>query len=263
MEGLKREGLKLLAKFKQVPDEIVSAIKEGRWKKRSVSFYPDGRLRHVGLLGAMPPAVKGLSDISFKDEEEEIIYYFENNGGDEMDEKDKEIQELKTKISEFIEQIKTKDVEFSEKEKQQSEEIADLKAQLLKVETEKRQAEYNSFCEKLGDKLLPVDKDLVIGFMDICRNTGSYEFSEGKKENTLEKFKDFLERNLKKQVEFGEIATKEKASNKPSKRVSEFEKKGFIVNEEQSELHEKALNYSEKHNVSYEVAVQKVRGENK
>jgi len=79
VEAIKRTGNKLLAKFKQVPPEISNAIHSGFWKKRSISFYPDGRLRHVGFLGAQPPAVKGLADIKFKEKEEEYVTFSQSN----------------------------------------------------------------------------------------------------------------------------------------------------------------------------------------
>lgn len=69
VEGLKqevRDGVKvLLAKFSQVQPEFEEMVKRGLFKKRSAAFYPDGTLRHVGFLGAAPPAVKGLTDLSF------------------------------------------------------------------------------------------------------------------------------------------------------------------------------------------------------
>ena len=60
--------------------ELVSIIKnqkinylliEPYYEKRSASFYPDGRLRHVGFLGAAPPAVKGLAGIAFGQEDKD------------------------------------------------------------------------------------------------------------------------------------------------------------------------------------------------
>ena len=66
VEKLKRKGLILLAKFKQVDPVFANEVKEGRFKKRSASFYPDGRLKHVGFLGAVPPAIKGQADMVFK-----------------------------------------------------------------------------------------------------------------------------------------------------------------------------------------------------
>lgn len=71
------------------PDQVDPAFSEmvsaGRFKKISASFYaPDSPnnpcpgvyyLRHVGFLGAQPPAVKGLRDASFSDAEEGVIEF--------------------------------------------------------------------------------------------------------------------------------------------------------------------------------------------
>lgn len=65
VEGLKKQGDLLLAKFKQVEPAFADMVKRGLFKKRSAAFYPDGSLRHIGFLGAMPPAVKGLPDVAF------------------------------------------------------------------------------------------------------------------------------------------------------------------------------------------------------
>jgi len=65
-----RDGKKiLLAKAKDVSSKFEGMLKKGSIKKRSASFYPDGRLRHIGFLGAMPPAVKGLLDMRFMEGE--------------------------------------------------------------------------------------------------------------------------------------------------------------------------------------------------
>lgn len=67
VESLKREGNLLYAKFKDVVPEFADMVRKGLFKKRSISLYPDMGLRHVGFLGAMPPAVKGLPDVAFQD----------------------------------------------------------------------------------------------------------------------------------------------------------------------------------------------------
>ena len=64
----------LMAKFKDVVPEFASAVQQGLYKKRSASFYPDGRLRHVGFLGGMPPAVKGLADLKFSSDDKAIEF---------------------------------------------------------------------------------------------------------------------------------------------------------------------------------------------
>lgn len=63
-------------------DEMVLA---GRFKKRSASWYlPDAPtnptpgklyLRHVGFLGAQPPAVKGLKEVAFSDADEGVVEF--------------------------------------------------------------------------------------------------------------------------------------------------------------------------------------------
>ncbi|MGZ8181457.1 MAG: hypothetical protein ACXWT1_05830 [Methylobacter sp.] len=67
-EQLKREGNKLLGKFKQVDPVFEQLAKEGKVKNRSVRFVRGSnglRLAHVGFLGATPPAVTGLKPIEF------------------------------------------------------------------------------------------------------------------------------------------------------------------------------------------------------
>ena len=75
--GDSKNGRVLMAKFKDVVPEFADLVKQGVYKKRSAAFYEDGRLRHVGFLGAAPPAIKGLADIGF-DDGETIIAFGEN-----------------------------------------------------------------------------------------------------------------------------------------------------------------------------------------
>jgi hypothetical protein len=75
---VKRLGVQdgaLVAWFDQLDPEFAELVRKGRFKKISAAFYrPDagsnptpGRwyLRHVGFLGAQPPAVKGLRPVQF------------------------------------------------------------------------------------------------------------------------------------------------------------------------------------------------------
>lgn len=75
VEGLERKGSVLYAKLKDLVPEFVEAVKKGLYKKRSISLYPDMALRHVGFLGAMPPAVKGLADVAFSESEAVTIEF--------------------------------------------------------------------------------------------------------------------------------------------------------------------------------------------
>lgn len=67
IEALKVEGDRLLAKPRQLAAEFVQWVRDGKYKKVSIALYPDLTLRHLGFLGAMPPAVKGLAPAAFAD----------------------------------------------------------------------------------------------------------------------------------------------------------------------------------------------------
>ena len=78
VQSLAAEGGDLNAMPRQVDPAFAEAVSKGRFKKVSASFYqPDSPhnpvpgvyyLRHVGFLGAQPPAVKGLNPVQFADD---------------------------------------------------------------------------------------------------------------------------------------------------------------------------------------------------
>lgn len=65
VDDLKRVGNSLYAKCNQVVEEFENCVKDGLYPNRSISLAPDNNLRHIGFLGAVQPAVKGLEPISF------------------------------------------------------------------------------------------------------------------------------------------------------------------------------------------------------
>ena len=84
---LAADGGSLTAEFAQMDDGFAAAVRAGRYKKVSASFWPPGHpnnpvpdsyyLRHVGFLGAHAPAVKGLRAIEFGAAEEGVIEFSE------------------------------------------------------------------------------------------------------------------------------------------------------------------------------------------
>jgi hypothetical protein len=62
-----RDGRKVLLAKAELAPEFADMLRRKLFKKRSAAFYPDGSLRHVGFLGATPPAVKGLADCAFRE----------------------------------------------------------------------------------------------------------------------------------------------------------------------------------------------------
>ena len=87
VKGFQLDGDVLKAELDQVHPEFAEMVTDGRFKKVSASFYlansPDNPkqgslyLRHVGFLGAMPPAVKGLRNPEFSESEQGIVDFCE------------------------------------------------------------------------------------------------------------------------------------------------------------------------------------------
>ncbi|MBF0752232.1 MULTISPECIES: peptidase [unclassified Pasteurella] len=83
VKRLELDGEVLKAEFDQIDPEFAEMVEKGRFKKISSSFYladsPNNPcpgnlyLRHVGFLGAMPPAVKGLRNPEFADNEQGVV----------------------------------------------------------------------------------------------------------------------------------------------------------------------------------------------
>lgn len=85
ISGLSLSAGSLEATTDQVNPDFAEMVKTGAFKKVSASFYaPDSPnnpvpgvyyLRHVGFLGAQPPAIKGLRSPEFADTEQGIVEF--------------------------------------------------------------------------------------------------------------------------------------------------------------------------------------------
>ena len=76
--SLKREGALLFADMEVAP-EFHNILTKGLYTNRSIRAVPFGdgyKLRHVGVLGAEPPAIEGLPPMQFADAEEGITIDF-------------------------------------------------------------------------------------------------------------------------------------------------------------------------------------------
>jgi hypothetical protein len=67
--GVKREGDALFVKFEDINPDFEAGVDGGAYRERSVSIFKDKdagwRLRHVGWLGAVPPAIGGLTPLDY------------------------------------------------------------------------------------------------------------------------------------------------------------------------------------------------------
>jgi hypothetical protein len=188
IKALRVDGDTLLALPDQVAPEFAELVKAGRYKKRSISLYPDGTLRHVGFLGGQPPAVKGLKDIEFAGSAADTYEFADTMEDAGMTELEKLQQELaaERKKRELAEGQATQ-AEADKKQAQTN--FAELQAQTKKQEIA-------AFVDQgvQDGKILPAWKGQglaeFMGALDAREET--YEFSEGKREAPLEWFKRFI-----------------------------------------------------------------------
>ncbi len=218
VEKLKRSGSVLMAKLKQVQPEFAEMVEDGRFKKRSISVHPDGTLRHVGFLGAQPPAVKGLKDIAFGDDEAETYEY----------------EEEEAVMPETVEELKKKLEEEKKARKKAEEEAAANKKAKDKADAEFAEHQQRAKVKEINDfvdqgikdgKILPAWKEAGIGeFMNnLDQQTEAYEFAEGEeKETPGQWFRGFLS-SFSEHPLFKEMARPDEDKKKAADEFAEDE----------------------------------------
>lgn len=257
-------GRVLLIDSRDVEPAFAEMVARRRFPKRSSSFYPPqhpnnptpGRwyLRHVGFLGAQPPAVPGLKDIQFSegDDGTGVVSFSESSGDDNptqepsMDKDDAIKQQQQTKLQADL------DAEKAAREKAEAEaRTANEKlAQFAEAQRRDRHAAHVSFAEvafKAG-KLNPADKATAIAVLDQLAEAQVVEFAEGettRKVAPAEFVKSLIEAAAPL-VQFGEFAP---AGSDPAPR-----------DRSDAEIDQAARRYATQHNVSYSEALDKVVG---
>jgi cation transport regulator ChaB len=188
----------LLAKFKDVVPEFEDVIKKGLYKTRSASFYPDGTLRHVGFLGGMPPAVKGLQNLKFEDVDnyisfEEMENIMENEIKDEVKTQEV-IPEIKFSEDELNSKLDEQKIKLeTEFDKKLNDTIKKFEEDIKNIKFEQDKKEIKSFLDELSQngKILPKDVNGLQNFCESLLDSGSFNFEE-KSISKLDYFKSFL-----------------------------------------------------------------------
>jgi len=196
VKGLSLEGDTLKAELAQIDPEFSEMVQAGRFKKVSASFYLEDSphnpkpgklyLRHVGFLGAMPPAVKGLRNPEFSEDEKGVV-----NFSIEMED-NAEIKALRAEN----EQLKAK-------------------------ERTRKNLEFAEGLVSVG-RLAPIAKAKaleILNYAEECDQAGIINFNEG--ESMAQKVREFLALQPKV-VSFGEFATKERAVSGQSSDLVEY-----------------------------------------
>ena len=181
----------LEAKFKDLAPEFVQAVKDGRYKKRSAAFYKDGRLRHVGFLGGMPPAVKGLAPIEFEDNPDVVTFEFsETPPADVPPDDEQEIEETEMSITQeqldaAVAKIKAeKDAEI----KAAKEKASAAEARFTESETARKKKDNEAFLNGLVEtsKITPGMKKNLAAFMEALDGLDeTITFAEGDNEQDM------------------------------------------------------------------------------
>lgn len=192
VEKVKREGNKLLVKFRDVAEEFIDMAKRGLFTKRSVAFYsPDHpqnphpgkwHLRHVGWLGAMPPAVKGLKNVAFGDTpgasfEFQTIYNIKEESNMKTSEQlQAELDALTVKYNDVVGKVAALETELKKikdekapddneaKFAEATNNLKTAKEEIAKLQKRLFVQEETAFCENLikEGKLLPAEKDYEV-----------------------------------------------------------------------------------------------------
>lgn len=206
VEELKTEAGSLWAKFKQIVPEFAEGVESGLWKKRSIALYPDMSLRHVGFLGAQPPAIKGLKDIEFASGDECMTIEFSETEPKENDAEAK-IKALEAALAaskEASQLLEAKFAEASGTALSAEEARKKLESELTAIRNETRAKERDVFIDTIiaQGKLPPALRQMAIDMVSIADAVGMYTFAEGDAPAT-QKVEQFFS-SLPKVIEFGE-----------------------------------------------------------
>lgn len=141
--------------------EFDELVQKGAYKKRSISLYGDMTLRHVGFLGAQPPAVKGLPDLTFADDQEEMRFEFNDRLEPQSDIQHKEDKKMALSARQLFQ-------DFVAKLRGQGVEITDLDAPIsfteeevaakVAAETVKKDAEFAEERKRIEAERKELDK---------------------------------------------------------------------------------------------------------
>lgn len=244
VQGLSRgAGGALEAIPTQVDPAFAELVGQGRFKKISASFYkPDSPanpkpgswyLRHVGFLGAQPPAVKGLRPASFREAEAGVVEFAEVDVPTFLD-------QLRQLLADQLGEQAVNDAfamaadpnapppanpaanppanpqapaNMAERRARASateQRMDRLERRMAERERELRRRENTSFLEELvrAGRPLPCKPDLLLNFMELidAAPAGAVSFGEGEKRDPGQLFREEVLGKLPKRVNFAEVS---------------------------------------------------------
>ena len=215
VKRLYRSGSKLFAQLAQVPCAVRDAVRKGHYKYVSMSLHPGGRgLRHVGLLGAVPPAIPGLGPVEMSSGEAASLNFAASDLADEQGEQEMDA-EMQRRLGTLEEQVKNLTAERDKaqtaleaaqaelKQAQEGLSKAEEGKNAAEKEAEDVKAEFSAYrgrqaiaarqarLERLvsAGKVTPGEsKDVLAQAEALAKIAQPMEFSDGSKETPEERF---------------------------------------------------------------------------
>ncbi|MBL1123404.1 MAG: hypothetical protein D8M26_10975 [Ignavibacteriae bacterium] len=243
--------------------DFLNALKEGRYKKRSISLTPEGKLRHIGFLGASKPVVKGLSDIQFSSPSSEVYEFeiavekiVEKETVEQVPEIDStKYSELSLEINQLKETINSIQQNFSESDSTKTI-IEKLSAQVNSIQSRLTNTDFKSLLDSKVSEgtLTPAIKDKVIAVSNFAQAQNfSEDFSPVKFQS------DFNNHLIALVNSFPKIIYYENFAEKPvEESIKDDSFLGMEVDSESKQLHQKAIALMKKDNITYLNAVTKL-----
>lgn len=192
-----REDDILFADDPEIAPEMQQLIKEKKYRYVSIELRPDYTIRHIGLLGANPPAVKGLKPVQFSEEEEGVMLFSDEDTtiSDPVPvvptpmknnpEGTAEPKNVAPKTEDLLDRLRAMEAKVAELEKEKEEK--------LKAE---KQEEFAAFAEsQIRDgRLKPDMKDKVVSVLKslYTNDSGVMAFSDSEPEGARA-FKELIE----------------------------------------------------------------------
>ncbi|MDR3055249.1 MAG: hypothetical protein LBU53_07590 [Zoogloeaceae bacterium] len=255
--AVRSEGDRLLIDARDVAPAFAEMVKARRFPKRSAAFYPPAHpsnptpgswyLRHVGFLGAQPPAIAGLKDIRFSDADAGVVSFSESPQPSQ--EQNKMDDELKQKLADAESALAKSEAEKASL-KAEADAAKTVAAQFAEAQKAERHAAHVQFTEAqvAAGRLLPKDKASAVAVLDALADAAPVEFAEGdasKKVSPALFVKELLQ-SRPPVVQFGEFAS----ATLPDKLIP--------ASQSDADVDKAARAYAAQHNVGYAEAIGKV-----
>ncbi|MBF0180720.1 MAG: hypothetical protein HQM03_11925 [Magnetococcales bacterium] len=257
--SLSLQGGNLLAHMAELSPQVIDLVRAGHYRNVSASFYtPHGNgnpapgvfyLRHVGLLGAQPPAVKGLPQVSFQEPAHDAALAM---GKELATPTDWNLTTMENAMSDTEEkqELARRSAELDAQSARFAEQAADLtrrEEQVRQAETEQQLAKITEFVDGLiaDGRILPRCKEGLIAFLTFLTEAGVVAFAEN--QGQMGFIKAFLA-ELPRQVDYAERAPSTRSGvEAPSIRLPS----GFTADPAGLELHGRILAHAKTHKTDY------------